>query len=893
MSSIHKPSQSLHLLTATFIALAFAIVFSPLFAEEVFASHFLVCPSDPPTSTNPDKCQNPSFADVCQNSCGGTPCISSTPEQDNICTGGTTTGERLKSAGDAIVNGLKTGLIDISVGFVLKMLNYILYGISTVLERLVALSAFLLEMAIDVSSAPFSDLTILQDGWKIVRDVMNSFFVLILFIIAIATILQLESYAWKALLPWFIIIALLVNFSFVLSGVVIDFTNVLGRTFFDKMNSPAKLSENIAKAFNINNINNITIPDCTPTTASAGGGTTNTIVSYAKDWSCVTVGETTKLWVNWDNVFNTPSSDTDKLTKFLFLLTLRVIMLFLMIFPLLVGAAMMIMRTVMLMVLIILAPAAFAAYILPATRTYTNQWYTQLFSISFFFPSYMFILYIAIKYGIAIGEAIQNTGKSIGGTFSNLATIFNFLTMVAFMFIALSVARKSGIVGAETTLKYADAGRKWATGYAGRMTGVPRLAEKYAQSERAQRLAASGALFGLSGVAGRGLMKLAQRGAKAGGREEALKARTDAITKLAPRFQGQAYLSAGQPIRRRVEEQIKTDGIAEMMHYLNDQGKRKQIENAAFAYQPPEQRKDSQEKLKTAYADREINKQSTGQLVGRFDSKYYTKAEEEKIFDEAKTDKRAKILMRSTRDIAELEQRMLNGIGTKDVREIERTYDEIARNGVEMDGNTLIQKFNKLSKEANQKLYDIIDPGDLREKLKDFTPGATSTLTDPVERAKEQAKFDEQREFLERIGPASRRADQNAVPELGLGRNKRGVEIRKIVGAVRPTAWKELGFASQEELVRALTPAEATSMREEDMQDIAISQYFDPGQLEAIGRSQRVTPKTRKQIRQNVENYITVTRGNLPSRLPQGTPDPAHDQLDRIRDFLNRSPAYV
>ncbi|MBI3273595.1 MAG: type IV secretion system protein [Candidatus Colwellbacteria bacterium] len=643
MSSAIKPSQSPRFLTATFIALALFVAMSPLFAKEALAK--FQCFDVTGFALFLGTCF--STQAECEAGASGVSCAvegfgfgkcKNVPD-DKACKV-----EGLPKIGGDVLKGAGSALFDITVGFVLKFLNYLLYAISTVLERLVALSAFLLEMAIDVSSAPFSDITILQNGWKIVRDVMNSFFVLILFIIAIATILQLESYAWKQLLPWFIIIALLVNFSFVLSGVVIDFSNVLGRTFFDKMQP---LKDNIAKAFNINNIDNIQFGSCAPP-SPATSGATGAITKYSTPWWCTAATDAGNLAIEWKKVWEVPSSEHEQLAKILFLSFLRVTMLFLMIFPLLAGAALMIVRTVMLMVLIIFAPAAFAAYILPATRSYTNQWYTQLFSLSFFFPSYMFLLYIAIKYGIGIGEALKATGGNLGGTFSNLATIFNFLTMVAFMFIALSVGRKSGIYGAEIVVKTAGDARKWATGYAGRMTGVPRLSEKLAESGAAQRFAAR---FPTLGGA---TLRTLQKGATLGGREAAIKREVDTAMKLAPRYQATAYLKASKPVRRKLEEQMKAEGLAEVMHYTDDKKTRQKIRDAAFAYMPPEQRKDSQEKLKTAYADREANRQSTGQLVGRFDSNYYTQAEEEKIFDEAKTDRRAKILLRSTRNIAEL-----------------------------------------------------------------------------------------------------------------------------------------------------------------------------------------------------------------------------------------------
>ena len=60
-------------------------------------------------------------------------------------------------------------------------------------------------------------------GWGIVRDFSNLFFIVVIMIIAFATILQLETYGMKALLPKLIAIALLINFSLAICGFLIYF----------------------------------------------------------------------------------------------------------------------------------------------------------------------------------------------------------------------------------------------------------------------------------------------------------------------------------------------------------------------------------------------------------------------------------------------------------------------------------------------------------------------------------------------------------------------------------------------------------------------------------------------------------------------------------------------
>lgn len=68
-------------------------------------------------------------------------------------------------------------------------------------------------------------------GWVIVRDLCNMFFVLILLVIAFATILRIPNYSIKQLLKRVVIFAILINFSKMICGLIIDFAQVIMLTF--------------------------------------------------------------------------------------------------------------------------------------------------------------------------------------------------------------------------------------------------------------------------------------------------------------------------------------------------------------------------------------------------------------------------------------------------------------------------------------------------------------------------------------------------------------------------------------------------------------------------------------------------------------------------------------
>ncbi|HTK04011.1 MAG TPA: hypothetical protein VL500_00335 [Candidatus Eisenbacteria bacterium] len=70
------------------------------------------------------------------------------------------------------------------------------------------------------------------NGWSIVRDVTNMFFILVLLVIAFGTILGVDAYSYKnKMLSRLLIMAVVVNFSRTICGLLIDFAQVVMLTF--------------------------------------------------------------------------------------------------------------------------------------------------------------------------------------------------------------------------------------------------------------------------------------------------------------------------------------------------------------------------------------------------------------------------------------------------------------------------------------------------------------------------------------------------------------------------------------------------------------------------------------------------------------------------------------
>lgn len=77
----------------------------------------------------------------------------------------------------------------------------------------------------------FIDSQAVKEGWSIVRDLSNMFFVVILLVIAFSSILHLENFSYKKWLPKLILMAVLINFSKTICGLMIDVAQIIMLTF--------------------------------------------------------------------------------------------------------------------------------------------------------------------------------------------------------------------------------------------------------------------------------------------------------------------------------------------------------------------------------------------------------------------------------------------------------------------------------------------------------------------------------------------------------------------------------------------------------------------------------------------------------------------------------------
>jgi hypothetical protein len=336
---------------------------------------------------------------------------------------------------------------------------------------LVALGGFLLDIAFNIGTTlGFTNSQIVQIGWPIIRDLANMFFSLILLVISFATILRIESYGMKQILWRLVVAALLINFSLVIAGVVIDASNVMTRFFikdnFQLNNKEATISSAILNSLQTTNFWKSDLAQgnqlqgsqlqgaATPGSPNFGGLLLNTI--------------------------------------------LGIILMAVTAFVLMAAAFLFFIRMVVLWILLIFAPLAWLAMILPGTRSMWNKWWSEFIKWNIFPVVYGFFIYLTVAM-ISKGVLLNNpkileatsqanatwTGQAgsiiQNGFYSSLSIITNYVIMIIFLVAGLIFARSSGITGASAMANLGASASKGASGFLGRW--ADRSLAKGAESE--------------------------------------------------------------------------------------------------------------------------------------------------------------------------------------------------------------------------------------------------------------------------------------------------------------------------------------------------------------------------------------------------------------------------
>lgn len=269
---------------------------------------------------------------------------------------------------------------------------------------------------------------IINIGWTLTRDLSNMFLVIVLVIIGLGTALKVNEYEVKKTLPRLIGIALLINFTPIIAGLVVDAANILMNFFLEKLSGLDAMGSAVEAQYSI---------------------ISQTLIS-----GTIILGILPALY--------------QTIIIFIFdVLAATVVFLF---------AALFAMRYVAIWMLVILSPIAFASYILPATKGIFKTWWNQFIQWSIVGVTAAFFLYLG-NHILVQSNTIINPNALPGTGFSPSFTNFIQSLMplgiaLIFLMIGFFSSISGSAMGSSGVISFAQKGAKATGAWAGRKTGT-------------------------------------------------------------------------------------------------------------------------------------------------------------------------------------------------------------------------------------------------------------------------------------------------------------------------------------------------------------------------------------------------------------------------------------
>ena len=304
-------------------------------------------------------------------------------------------------------------LFEAVFGAILSAVNFIVGGLVAIAG---VITSLFLSLAVNILNAVISTGFIslsytnpatnpfISIGWELTRGLTNIIFVLALLAIGLGTAFKMNDYQAKKALPMLIIIAILINFTPVLLGLIVDASNIVMNYFLSSGFQGGNVLEN-----QLSQIGNLWAP--------TAEGALDPVVQGNKFIGLLVVVS-----------FNVIAA----LIFFIF-------------------AAIFLMRYVVIWLLVILSPIAFACYILPKTRSVFNQWWKQFTQWTFVGVTAGFFLYIANQLNnLILGEGANKiafasrTGEGLG----LINSILPWAIIIIFLILGLQAAMSSSAQGA-------------------------------------------------------------------------------------------------------------------------------------------------------------------------------------------------------------------------------------------------------------------------------------------------------------------------------------------------------------------------------------------------------------------------------------------------------------
>ena len=286
---------------------------------------------------------------------------------------------------------------------------------------------FFLEFSIN--SASYRDTGFIEQGWEIIRDFTNIIFIFALLLTAFKMVVGTQGGNTKKTLIKTILVALTINFSLFFVYLIVDSSNLLAYTFYNKIEAPEISFNPRGGGITSSSGGNSGNPD------AAGNSTEFDLNGTAIEGrKAPSISLALLQKVNPQKLLDELKGEKDAERMILIFIVgainIAFMFLFLSVSLLFLG------RTLGLMILGITAPFAMASLALgskAANLSYVgwNKWFPQVISLSFMAPVFVFMLYLTTLFSkITDNLVIDNAAGVINTVFKIALPMLVIFTLV-------------------------------------------------------------------------------------------------------------------------------------------------------------------------------------------------------------------------------------------------------------------------------------------------------------------------------------------------------------------------------------------------------------------------------------------------------------------------------
>lgn len=344
-----------------------------------------------------------------------------------------------------------------ALGWLMSGIAYAVYWISSGIGGfLLGLGGMLLDLSFSLTVLNFGTLvghsselgTAIASAWTVLRDLLNIFFIFGLIFIGIRTVWDSENSATRKALGMLIFAALMVNFSLYFTEVIIDFSNIAAVQIYNQIASAGG--------------NTLDLSGSDPLQATDEAQ--NFLQSHSQNsiaGGFMDVANITTLYGALPKNIDAGKTFIYAILLFFFLVVAAIVFA--------MGAFLLIARGVMLIIYMVLSPAMFLGYILPALSKQQKRWWDGFIKQAFFAPAFLFMIYISLlilskmRNTLGLGATQAHLTDAVSGQLMQpgyFTMVFFFCMTIGFLYASIRIGQMMSIAGANTSMRILDNSRK-------------------------------------------------------------------------------------------------------------------------------------------------------------------------------------------------------------------------------------------------------------------------------------------------------------------------------------------------------------------------------------------------------------------------------------------------